>query len=132
MWRNTAKEESEELLKKAIEFTGNAELYGSWMMKVVSSWKYSCEHNMSYRGMNRQAWVGHAATCMAIKCPEHITRLAWHHLTQEQQDEANAKADEAILYWENHIHTLTEVQSEKRARRKRIRSREKAHNMDVQ
>jgi len=44
--------------------------------------------------------VGHAATALAIGCPELITRMAWGRLTQEQQDAANAKAQQAINLWE--------------------------------
>jgi len=101
MWRSVSKEDEESYIQKAIEFTGNYELYGKWMLKVIETWKYSCEHNLTDTSINRQAWVGHAACCLAIGCPEHITRRAWHFLTQEQQDKANKKADEAILRWEN-------------------------------
>lgn len=101
MWRTITGEEKRALLDKAIEFTGNTELYGEWMLKVTVRWPFSCEHNLTCTDMNRQAWIGHAATCLAINCPEEITREAWHHLTQQQQDEANVKADEAIASWEN-------------------------------
>lgn len=101
MWRNTAKEEEEGLFQKAVEFTGDAELYGNYMMRAVKEWPIACEHNLTATGVNRQAWVGHAACCIAIDCPEHIVRRAWHCLTQEQQDKANAKADEAIAFWES-------------------------------
>lgn len=100
MWRDISHEEEEEFLKKAIEFTGDHELYGSWMLKVVDSWKISCEHNLSDTSINRQAWIGHAACCLAIGCPEHITRRAWHCLSNEQQEKANMKADIAIEKWE--------------------------------
>jgi len=88
------------LLKKAINFTGDAELYGKYMLQVVDIWPISCEHNLTCRGMNRQAWIGHAAVCIALNCPEDITREAWRFLTKEQQDAANRKADEAIYLWE--------------------------------
>lgn len=100
MWRNISKEEETKYLSKAIEFTGNAELYGQWMLKVIELWPIACEHNLSATGINRQAWIGHSACCLAINCPEQVTRLAWHNLTQKQQDEANAKADYAIKLWE--------------------------------
>jgi hypothetical protein len=70
------------------------------MMKVIEAWPFSCETNMTDSSMNRQVWVGHAACCFALGCPESITRVAWHHLTQEQQDKANVKADQAIAEWE--------------------------------
>jgi hypothetical protein len=100
MWRNITSLETDSFLKLAIEFTGNAELYGQWMLKVIEQWPIACEHNLSCPGMNRQAWIGHSACCMAINCPEQITRLAWHNLTQEQRNKANEKADFAIKIWE--------------------------------
>jgi hypothetical protein len=87
-------------LQKAIDFTGDHYLYGSWMLKVADQWKYSCEHNLTKSDINKKAWIGHAAVAMAIQCPEDIVREAWSCLTQEQQDLANMKAQEAINYWE--------------------------------
>ena len=101
MWAIIPREEEARLLPLAIELTGDAVLYGSWMLKVLDAWPISCEHNLTDTGMNRQAWIGHAAVTLALKCPEHITRRAWWNLTQRQQDEANAKADEAIRQWED-------------------------------
>lgn len=100
MWRKETKENEETFLKKAVDFTGNHKLYGSWMMKVVKEWPMACEHNLSDTGLNRRAWVGHAAVCLAFRCPEYITRAAWRKLTKEQQDKANAQADKAIKQWE--------------------------------
>ena len=99
MWINKPKELEDELFVKAVEFTGNAELYGSYMMRVVQEYPIACEHNLTASGINKKAWVGHAAAWMAIGCPEHITRKAWRELTEEQQDEANDKAQQAIEWW---------------------------------
>lgn len=100
MWRNVSALSAVSFLSKAIKFTGDAELYGSFMLKVADAWPISCEHNLTDVSQNRKAWIGHAAACLAIQCPEHITREAWGRLTQKQQDDANAKAEEAIKYWE--------------------------------
>ena len=101
LWRHVhSAEDRERLLRQAIKFTGDAKLYGSYMMKVLDVWPISCIHNLTTPGLNRQAWIGHAACCLALNCPEDITRLAWHYLSQNQQDEANAMADAAIAAWE--------------------------------
>lgn len=101
MWRTLGKDEDyNDLLRKAITFTGNAELYGSFMMRVVSEWPRCSEHNITDLNINRKAWVGHAACCMALNCPEDITRQAWKYLTQDQRNRANAKAENAIRSWE--------------------------------
>lgn len=105
MWGDV--EEKEKYLKKAIKFTGNYKLYGKYMKLVVKNWRYSCEHNLSCRGQNRQAWIGHAACALAFKCPERIVREAWWHLTDTQRNLANKEADKAISKWEvNHIKKL--------------------------
>lgn len=87
-------------LQKAIEFTGDAELYGSYMSRVADEWPYSCEHNLTDASQNRRAWIGHAACALSFGCPEDIVRQAWGYLSEEQQIAANAKADEAIRRWE--------------------------------
>jgi hypothetical protein len=99
MWRKSSATDRPELLKAAIEFTGDAEKYGEAMMEIVKKWKYACEHNLTDTSTNKLAWIGHAATAFAINCPEDITRQAWGQLSQEQQDKANAKAQAALNYW---------------------------------
>ena len=100
MWRRESKENESEYIEKAVSFTGDHELYGVWMLKVIESWPVSCEHNLTFTGMNRKAWIGHAAASMAINSPEYITRIAWGRLSKQQQDLANKKADAAIRIWE--------------------------------
>ena len=97
MWSNVT--DAAEHLERAIVFTGNAELYGSFMRRVANEWPISCEHNLTDEAMNRKAWIGHAATALAIGCPEHITRQAWGRLTDQQRDAANEQAQNAINEW---------------------------------
>lgn len=101
MWRKVSRDEQETFLAAAIEFTGNAKLYGEWMLRVVSDWPVSCEHNLTDLSLNRKAWVGHAAAQMGINCPEYITRMAWGLLTDRQRIDANKVAQIAIERWES-------------------------------
>jgi hypothetical protein len=98
MWGNV--KDRARWLQKAIEFTGDHELYGFWMLKVVNLWPVSCEQNLTKLDTNRKAWIGHAAVAMAIQCPEDIVRQAWGFLSESQQNLANQKAQEAIELWE--------------------------------
>jgi hypothetical protein len=100
MWRKVSKKEEERFLQIAIEFTGNHEIYGHWMIEVAKNWTFACEHNLTDIDQNRKAWIGHAAASMGKKIPEYITRMAWGFLTKEQQDSANDMADKAIEFWE--------------------------------
>jgi hypothetical protein len=100
MWKKIQGKKRDALLKKAIKFTGNADLYGEWMIKVIKQWPITCEHNLTDLSINRRAFIGHCAVCLAINCPEDITREAWHCLTDRQKIDANRKADLAIENWE--------------------------------
>jgi len=99
MWGDV--ENEKQWLEKAIEFTGNYKLYGSFMQRVIKEWPISCENALTDYNMNRKAWIGHAAAALAMQCPEHITRKAWKHLSYEQQYLANEEASRAIRAWEN-------------------------------
>lgn len=99
MWGKV--DDRKSMLEKAIEFTGNHKLYGSFMQRVIVDWPVSCENALTDYYMNRKAWIGHAACALALKCPEDITRQAWKHLTYEQQYLANQEASRAISSWEN-------------------------------
>lgn len=98
MWSNAVKKNS--LLKKAIVFTGDSKLYGSFMREVIKAWPMTCEHHLTDLNSNRKAFIGHAAACLALKCPEDITRQAWGYLSKTQQDDANLEAERAIELWE--------------------------------
>lgn len=87
-------------LQAAIEFTGNADLYGDHMDLMVMEWPVSCENALTDYSLNRKAWVGHAACALYMQCPEDITRKAWGYLTDEQRKLANRRAAIAIRNWE--------------------------------
>ena len=100
MWRKETTENEKVLLDKAIDFTGDHEEYGYWMLQVIEKMPKACEHNLTDFTQNRKAWIGHAACCLAHKIPEYITRDAWGYLNKKQQDDANKQAEKAILKWE--------------------------------
>lgn len=104
MWNNSGVKDPDYMLQKAIKFTGNAKKYGSYMQRVTKEWPIACQHNLTNASQNRKAWIGHAASCLALGCPEAITRKAWAYLSQKQQDAANKEADQAISEWEERIY----------------------------
>ena len=87
-------------LRRATIFTGNHRLYGRYMVRVTEEWPNSCLNALTDFGLNRKAWIGHAACALAIRCPEDITRQAWGLLTDEQRLLANRQAERAIESWE--------------------------------
>lgn len=87
-------------LEKAIIFTGNHRLYGKYMLRVTYEWPRSCLNALTDLSLNRKAWIGHAATALALRCPEDITRQAWGVLSDGQRLLANEQASRAIQSWE--------------------------------
>lgn len=86
-------------LEKAITFTGDHKLYGSFMLRVCAEWPYSTENALTDPHLNHRAWVGHAACALAFNCPEDIVRQAWSRLTDEQKLLANQEASRAVADW---------------------------------
>ena len=99
MWGSISDEKA--WLEKAVSFTGDHELYGSFMFDVIKQWPVSCENALTDQYINKKAWVGHAAAALALRLPEYITRKAWRDLTDEQKFLANKQAERAIRTWEN-------------------------------
>jgi hypothetical protein len=98
MWGNV--EDKQKAILQAVEFTGDHKKYGSFMRRVIEEWPVSCENALTDYGINRKAWLGHAACALAMQIPEDIIRAAWGKLTSEQQYMANKEAERAIQAWE--------------------------------
>ena len=75
----------------------------SAMLAVIDKWPISSSVNLSYRGYNRQAWLGQAACCIWLGLTETETREGWAYLSDEQKDKANKVADHVIKVWENRL-----------------------------
>ena len=100
MWNEIAINKREAMFQSTVEFMKQTNKFGNYMLQVVDQWPISCAQNLSNSGMNRRAWIGQAACCLAFGCPEHLVRQAWNVITEEHQKAANTEADIAIMYWE--------------------------------
>jgi hypothetical protein len=96
MWRRTPSEEHGAYIESAAGLMADPQAFLDAMRRASIEWPKSMEAAMSTSSLNQRAYMGHAGCCIALGCPEDLTRLAWHTLTQEQQDEANRMADIAI------------------------------------
>jgi len=96
MWRKLPKDQEQEMLQRAIEFTGNHLLYGEAMGRAIREWKNTMLNSLTNIGMNRRAFLGHCACSLEFNCPEYITRAAWKHLTEEQRRKADKEAQTRI------------------------------------
>lgn len=80
------------------DFLSNSEQFKSAAISVINEWKYSCEHYLSNKSMNRIAWIGQAAMCYATGIPS-VYCSGFNLLTDEQKEQANNIALEVLNTW---------------------------------
>lgn len=68
------------------------------LARVTREWKHSCEHYLSNDGMNRIAWLGQAALCIAKGIPAGF-RGGFNLLTPAEQERANESALKYLNNW---------------------------------
>ena len=68
------------------------------LTRVLEEWPNSCEHYLSNVNMNRIAWLGQSAMCIATSVPA-CYRGGFNRLTDEEKQAANAAALEALNLW---------------------------------
>lgn len=99
MWRAVSMDDRVLLTKQAADLMKDGPRFHNAMLRASREWRYSCEAHLS-GGFNRQAWMGHAGCCIETSSPEDVTRQAWHTLTHDEQDLANAAADAVLKDWD--------------------------------
>lgn len=82
---------NEECENEYVKILSNSKLFAEILEKIISEWKFSCEHYLTNKSMNRIAWLGQAAVCYHSGVPS-IYSSAWNKLTEEQQADANRTA----------------------------------------
>jgi len=83
---NCSGSEKDEKIKKAIEMFNDEKLTDEYMGRVISEWKYSCEHNLTNESLNQIAYIGQAACCIYAKVPSTVTMEAWNLLSKKVQN----------------------------------------------
>lgn len=68
------------------------------MLRIISEWHNSCEHNLTNERMNRIAWMGQSALCYKYHIPARY-RGGYNLLSKEQQAAADEAALEIINLW---------------------------------
>jgi len=112
-------------VQKSFDILSDTQKTDHWFSRL-SEWKYSSELNLSNKSINRQAWIGQAACCMAHGSNEDETKIAWYKLTPEEQSRANAIADYYIVKFERE----NNQNAENRIKEKRSNRCTRTHNMD--
>lgn len=99
MWKITRGQTRKEHIGRAANLMRDASAFETAMIAAIQQWPRSCEHNLTADAVNKIAWLGHAGCCVVAGSPEEATRVAWHTLTAQQQDAANAAAARALKTW---------------------------------
>lgn len=73
-------------------------LFASILDKITVEWKYSCEHYLTNKYMNRIAWLGQAAVCYHTGVPSRYSG-SWFDIPEKKREEANKIAHEALNKW---------------------------------
>lgn len=98
MWQPSADPRNDSAHAAAI--LGEPSVFADAARKMLADWPVSAEQNLTDMGQNRRSWIGQAACCHLAGISEGATRQAWWTLSNEERDDANAVADQAILNWE--------------------------------
>lgn len=96
MWRIVRGSERKNYIAAAADLMKAPQDFRDAMIRALDEWPISCEANLTAESVNRIAWLGHAGCCIATGSPEEATRVGWHTLAPDEQDEANRVADEVV------------------------------------
>lgn len=103
---NSSGEVKQKHIEKVLEMFNDKHLTTSYMNKVIDTWVYSCEHNLTNNSMNRIAYIGQAACCLYAQIPSTITMEAWSLLDDNIKEQANKIANEVLSKWEKKNNNL--------------------------
>ena len=74
------------------------DLFAEILSKIIVEWKYSCEHYLTNKSMNRIAWLGQAAVCYHSGVPSKYSS-AWFDIDIDTREEANETALKYLNIW---------------------------------
>jgi len=97
------------MIEKVVEMFSDPELTKKCMGKVIKSWFFSCEQNLTNNGMNKIAYIGQAACCIYAGVPSTVTMEAWSKVPEEFKLIADSIASDILKEWEE-FHTKVLIQ----------------------
>jgi len=88
-------EECEEEFKRILS---DQNLFSEILEKLIVDWKFSCEHYLTNKAMNRIAWLGQAAVCYHSGVPARYSEV-WYDIPEETRNAANETALKYLNKW---------------------------------
>lgn len=89
---------AEECEQAYADFLRDDDKFKEALNGVITEWKYSCEHYLTNKAMNRIAWLGQASMCYATGIPS-IYCSGFNRLSDEEQKHANFIAHQYLNKW---------------------------------
>lgn len=84
--------------KMYAEFLKDSSKFEKTLDAVITKWKYSCEHYLTNKSMNRIAWLGQASVCYSEGIPS-VYCVGFNLLTEREQNKANNIALKYLNKW---------------------------------
>jgi hypothetical protein len=84
----------------AYKVLSNCSVFMDACKSLTTDWPVCTSVNLTNKQCNRRAWLGAAACNYLHGCTEVSVRVAWGKLTELQQQEANAVANQIINTYE--------------------------------
>jgi hypothetical protein len=106
MWATPRADDRADLIEAAEALMTDPVGFLAACAEATTEWPLSTSVALTTPGMNKRAWLGHAACFLATGSPEETTRQAWHLLDEAEQFAANDAADQAIAQWINAQHDV--------------------------
>lgn len=69
------------------------------LKEITSTWKYSCEHNLTNEAMNRVAYLGQASCALVYRVPSSVSMGGYNLLSPQEQKDADALAQKYLDIW---------------------------------
>lgn len=88
-----------EHIEKSVKLLSNQKEFRRYAQIMINEWVYSCEQNLTDPSLNKIAYIGQGACCVANRTPAFATRLAWSYIDEQDQIEANKTAREVLKEW---------------------------------
>ena len=99
MWKRLTGEPRKRFIELASSLMRDTEAFRGAMRAATIQWPKSCAAAFTTDGLNQIAFLGHAGCCVSTGSPEECTRVAWHTLSRDEQDRANAAAGDILTEW---------------------------------
>ncbi len=91
--------EHDKSLQKYADLLKDLHKFETALKVIIKEWKYSMEHNLSNKDMNRIAYLGQAANAYVNKVPSAVSMGGYNLLTSDEQIAADRLAEKYLNLW---------------------------------